>query len=674
MVVSWQVIDYVGERAWAVSLFSVRMLDNIFVERSKSYVPSLDGLRAFAVLSVIAYHMKATWATGGLLGVTMFFVLSGYLITGLLLKEYDERGTISLKNFWVRRVRRIIPAVLFAVLGTAFLCTLFDHALLTKMRPDVIPTLLFVNNWWQIFHNVSYFAALGEPSPLTHYWSLAIEEQFYLVWPVVLLVCMKLGVRKSVMQKGTIVLAILSALEMILLFDPAQDPSRVYYGTDTRAFSLLIGSCLAFMWPYRKLTKRAGNRMTPGGRLAFNLVGVAAVIGLVIMVVVTNGFAPFIYRGGLLLCSLLTAVAIAVMVHPISWIGEFFRLRPLVWVGKCSYSMYLWHYPIILLMTPNNLVGEAPIWLRLVQLVVIFAVSAFSFYVVEDPIRKGAIGRLINSIRNGEFTLPQWLGSHLVPAIVAGVFVLVPIGGLALVPDTGSVQNTSVMGQDKADPGKARDDVKGSSGTSVNAGDEYSYFNVPYDIVVIGDSVTASLEGYGVFYDYFPYGHIDAEVSRPFAEAIPLYQSYRDAGAVGDVLVFALGTNGYVSAADVEALMREVGDKQRVWFINTRSQTDFMEDTNAALAQVVGKYDNAELIDWYGYSGTLGEDVFDGDGTHPTIDGCRTYAQMITDAVSSYMPKHAKDEKTRDERFEEAKAAAPECKKRVTDFVHGVLA
>ena len=414
--------------------------------QSKSrYVPALDGLRALAVLVVIAYHMHLGWAPGGLLGVTMFFVLSGYLITGLLLKEYDDSGTISLSNFWLRRVRRIIPAVVVAVLGTAVLCTIFDHAPLSKMRPDVLPTLFFFNNWWQIFHNVSYFEALGAPSPLTHYWSLSIEEQFYLIWPVALLLCMKAGVKRQTMQKGIVVLIVLSALEMILLFDPHADPSRVYYGTDTRAFSLLIGALLAFVWPYQKLTERAGKRMSQGGRLAFNLVGVAAVIGLLVMVVVTNGFEPFIYRGGLLICSLLTAVAIAALVHPISWISKVFELKPFVWIGKCSYSMYLWHFPIILLMTPANMQGGTPWWLCLIELAVIFAVSAFSYYFVENPIRHGAIGDFVRSVRAGEFTVPQWAASHLVVVVPAAVVFAVSLGGLALVPDTSAVQNADSM-------------------------------------------------------------------------------------------------------------------------------------------------------------------------------------------------------------------------------------
>jgi len=633
-------------------------LINLFVERDARYVPALDGLRAFAVLAVIAYHMKANWAPGGLLGVTMFFVLSGYLITGLLLKEYDKSGTISLSNFWLRRVRRIIPAVVFAVLGTGLLCVLFDHALLTKMRPDVIPTLLFVNNWWQIFHNVSYFAALGEPSPLTHYWSLAIEEQFYVIWPVALLICLKFGVRKDLLFKGTIVLAVISALEMIILFDPSQDPSRVYYGTDTRAFSLLIGSALAFAWPYQSLTEERGNDLTPNGRLVFNLVGVAAIVGLIIMIALTNGFAPFIYRGGLLICSLLTAVAIAVMVHPISWIGRFFQLRPLVWVGKCSYSMYLWHYPIILVMTSGNMVGEAPLWLRLIQLAVIFGVSAFSFYLVEDPIRKGAIGNWIARLRAGEFTVIDWAMSHIVPVGITGVLALVTLGGFIFVPDVSSVTNTAVMnnGASSSNASQSASDSASSSNDASASAASSAHGENAYDILLIGDSVPASLEGYGVFYEEFPYGHIDATVGRYFGEATSIYQSYKDAGQVGDVVVIALGTNGYVTDEETEELMKAIGDTQRVWLINTRSHTEFVEESNAAIERCASKHSNAELIDWYSLSEQLGEDVFDGDGTHLTIDGCKKYAQMIRDAVGSYLPEHSSDEKTHDQREEEKEA------------------
>ncbi|HAM14573.1 MAG TPA: acetyltransferase [Eggerthellaceae bacterium] len=615
--------------------------------QSKSrYVPALDGMRALAVLAVIAYHMKMGWAPGGLLGVTMFFVLSGYLITGLLLKEADETGSISLSGFWLRRVRRIIPAVVFSVLGIAVLCTIFDHVLLTKMRPDVVPTLLFFNNWWQILHNVSYFEALGQPSPVTHFWSLAIEEQFYLIWPVALIICMKVGVGKSTMVKGTAVLAVLSALEMAIMFDPTADPSRVYYGTDTRAFSLLIGALLAFVWPYQELTERAGESMSPNGRIIFNVVGVAAVLGLLLMVGLTNGFAPFIYRGGLLLCSLLTAVAIAVLVHPISWISKVFQLPPFVWIGKCSYSMYLWHYPIILLMTPSNLVGDAPIWLRLIQLVVIFGVSAFSYYVVENPIRHGAIGNFMADLRDGAFTLGEWARDHIVPVAIGGVFVLVGIGGLLLVPDASAVQNTAAM--QSSDQGREQQGSQGESASGVSSASSASASATSaaedaYDLLLIGDSVPASLEGYGVFYNVFPYGYVDAVIGRQFYDAPAVYQEYLDSKRLGNVLVIALGTNGYVQDSETEALMKEIGDEQDVWFVNTRSPEEFMDASNAAIQRCVDAHDNAHLIDWYSLSEQYGADIFDGDGTHLTPEGCEIYANMILDAVRDDLPERSKD-------------------------------
>ena len=601
------------------------------------YVPALDGLRALAVLVVMAYHMHLGWAPGGLLGVTMFFVLSGYLITGLLLKEYDDSGTISLSNFWLRRVRRIIPAVVFAVLGTALLCTIFNHALLTKMRPDVLPTLFFFNNWWQIFHNVSYFEALGSPSPLTHYWSLSIEEQFYLIWPVALLICMKAGVKRTTMQKGIIVLIVLSALEMILLFDPHADPSRVYYGTDTRAFSLLIGALLAFLWPHQKLTVRSGKRMTPTGRLVFNIVGVGAVLGLIVMVVVTNGFEPFIYRGGLLLCSVLTAVAIAVLVHPISWISKVFELPPFVWIGKWSYSMYLWHFPIILLLTPANLQGATPWWLCLIELALTIGISALSYFVIENPIRHGAIGAFVHDLRDGQFTIPQWVGSHLLLVVPAAIFIVVSLGGLALVPDTSAVEGASSM---RVTP--VTKTVQAAQQARVKAEAKIEARNP--DILLIGDSVPMGMYGYGSFGEVFPGGYCDTAVGRQFYDSAAIYAEYRDLELVGNIVVIALGTNGYATDEDAEALMAEVGDDQRIWFVNTRSPEEYVDSSNAVIQRVCDNHENAQLIDWYSISADHPE-YFDGDGTHLTADSADIYAWMIYDAVKDYLPDRTDQER-----------------------------
>uniref|UniRef100_UPI003AB27E4B acyltransferase family protein n=1 Tax=Enorma massiliensis TaxID=1472761 RepID=UPI003AB27E4B len=216
-------------------------------ERRSRYIPALDGIRTLAVIAVVLYHLNLTWAQGGFLGVTIFFVLSGYLITRLLLAEFEQTDRIDLKRFWVRRVRRLVPATITLVVVVAVLCTIFNHVMLTKMRPDILPSLFFFNNWWQIAQNVSYFDALGDPSPLTHFWSLAIEEQFYVVWPVLLLIMLKLRVKRPWMRRIVVALAAVSAVTMAVLYDPAADPSRVYYGTDTRAFSMLLGAWLAFI-------------------------------------------------------------------------------------------------------------------------------------------------------------------------------------------------------------------------------------------------------------------------------------------------------------------------------------------------------------------------------------------------------------------------------------------
>jgi len=217
-------------------------------------------------------------------------------------------------------------------------------------------------------------------------------------------------------------------------------------------------------------------------------------------------------------------------------------------------------------------------------------------------------------------------------------------------PTASSVNNVAVMGSAPEESSSASEEAQDDDTPKLKSGLDAV---APYDILLIGDSVPASMDGYGVFYEVFPYGHIDAMVSRPFSEGEVLYQQYRDVGAVGDVLVIALGTNGYLQDGDIDSLMNVIGSEQRVWFINTRSQTDFFEQNNETIRRATERYDNAELIDWYAQSAALGEGVFDGDGTHLTIDGCRDYAQMIKDAVGSYLPEHKEGEPTRDKAIEE---------------------
>lgn len=222
------------------------------VDKKTNYMPGLDGLRALAVLAVIAFHLNLPFATGGFIGVTVFFVLSGYLITDLLLFEWKNTKKINLKNFWIKRAKRLFPAILLLIISLFIFVSIFRPDLLTKLRQDSIPGLFYYSNWYSIFKNTSYFDTF-DVSLLNHFWSLSVEEQFYIVWPLIIFFALNLFKNKKLIFRLVLVLAGLSAILMVFMFTPGQDPSRVYYGTDTRAFSLLIGAALAFVWPSNNL-------------------------------------------------------------------------------------------------------------------------------------------------------------------------------------------------------------------------------------------------------------------------------------------------------------------------------------------------------------------------------------------------------------------------------------
>ena len=623
------------------------------------YVASLDGLRCFAVVAVILYHMGLI--SGGLVGVTTFFVISGYLINGLLLAEFEREGAISLKAFWLRRARRLLPAILLAVAGTAALCTLFDHVLLDKMRPDIVPSLLFYNNWWQIFHDISYFEAAGSPSPLTHFWSLSIEEQFYVVWPLILLGMLKAGTGKQGIARVALVLAVVSALAMALLYDPQGDPSRVYYGTDTRAMSLLVGIWLSIAWPC-VLFGKARRTSQASTMMAFNIVGVAAFAGLVAIAVLTNGYDGFSYYGGITLASVLSAVVIAVLVVPGTWLERLFKAAPLVWIGKISYGMYLWHFPILLLTTDPNSTTATPWWVHVGQFALVVAVSALSYYFVEDPIRTGKVRAWWDEWRapkragapaaKAHGSAPRARALQARYAIPAACFAgLLAIGaiGVVAVPPTDYASTyagaTAASGQVEGESSSAAPEAATSSqpvDASSDAGRtpfEQAFLSpresdsggIVYEPLLIGDSVAAG--AVDAFYETFPNGHIDAVESRNIWESP--YQDYADADQVGDYVVFCLGTNNAVVDWQIDdELLGMVPDDKKVFMVNTRNTADWMEGTNAEIARAPERHANVVVIDWYSASQDHDE-YFAGDGTHLTDEGAHAYISLIRQAIEA---------------------------------------
>jgi peptidoglycan/LPS O-acetylase OafA/YrhL len=360
-----------------------------------AYRPALDGIRALAVAAVLAYHAGMPWARGGFLGVDAFFVLSGYLITSLLLSEWNAGGTIGLIAFWSRRARRLLPALFLMLLGVVFYAVAFAGPTeMGRIRGDAIATIAYVANWRPVFNGVSYFDQFSLPSPLRHTWSLAIEEQYYLIWPLLLLGLLKLRrfspTRLPAGRHGllgvTLAMAVGSAILMAALFRPEHDPSRVYYGTDTRAQALLIGAALAMLL---LRTKPLSTRSTKWG---LQIAAVACAIGIGWVWTHASGDETLLYRGGFLLLAMGVAVIIAVAAQAEAGaVGRVLSLRPLRALGLISYGVYLWHWPIYMMLTPGRtqMTGWDGYQLFFVRVLATLTIATLSYHLLEMPVRRG---------------------------------------------------------------------------------------------------------------------------------------------------------------------------------------------------------------------------------------------------------------------------------------------
>ncbi len=400
------------------------------VGSAQRYMPGLDGLRALAVLAVIAYHLQPGWAPGGLLGVGVFFTLSGYLITDLLLGQREAVGHLRLGDFWLRRARRLLPALFLMLAVVVAWVTLLDRSQLPALRGDVAAAALYVSNWWNIFRDASYFDRFGPPPPLDHLWSLAVEEQFYLVWPFLLWLGLRYARGRYRLVGLTLAAAVLSATAMALLYQPGSDPTRVYEGTDTRAFGLLVGAALAVVWPSRRL----GADLTLRRRLLLDGAGVVGLGVIALLIWGTDEYSAFLYRGGIVLLSVATVLVVAALAHPASWLGPALGWKPLRWLGVRSYGIYLWHWPIIVLTTPTLQRG-VNLPLAVVQVGVTIAVAALSWRFVEEPIRRGALGRFWAQARSGEWrrkALPRRRYRRRRQRLAAGVALAGALSVLAL--------------------------------------------------------------------------------------------------------------------------------------------------------------------------------------------------------------------------------------------------
>jgi peptidoglycan/LPS O-acetylase OafA/YrhL len=629
------------------------------LESRARYMPGLDGLRAVAVLAVIAYHLNLGWAPGGLLGVAVFFVLSGYLITDLLLGQRERYGQIRLGEFWKRRARRLLPA-LWVMLAVVVLWVSFGKpSQLASLRGDVVAALLYVSNWWYALQHVSYFASFGPPSPLGHLWSLAVEEQFYVVWPLLLVAgALLLGPRPS--MDGPLVLrlraatllrpllpvvlvllaAVVSATLMALVYHPGADPDRVYYGTDTRAFELLFGAALAFVWPSRRLR----NNLSFSRRAALELAGLAGLVVIAVLFAVTDEYHPFIYRGGLVLLSLATVAVIAALVHPATALGRALGVAPLRWLGVRSYGIYLWHYPVIVLTTPLVDTAGPHLARDLLQIGATLAIAALSWRFIEEPIRRQGFGAQFAWLRTARWNMARQPAA-VYESMAASVLLIGASGlgivGLAMPGTTTAAQQPQFTAS--GDSVAALSDV--SAGACVQPAPVPLVAPVPPpapqpppsgdDVTAVGDSIMVDLDPY--LSDDLPGITVDGAVSRQMYQLGDTLNAMRAQGRLHLRLVIELGTNGPFDESYVTSTLQSLGPMQRIVLVNAREPRPWEQSVNQSLADVARQVPHTVVADWYGASAGHPEYFWD-DGVHPDSTGAPIEAGLIVKALGPSHP------------------------------------
>ncbi|MGV0390432.1 acyltransferase family protein [Corynebacterium phoceense] len=627
----------IGKRALATPVESAAVRKN--ARARLRLVPGLDGLRGLAVLAVVIYHFFGDVLPGGYLGVDMFFVLSGFLITSLLVREFRVTGRISLKDFWVRRFRRILPAAVTVLVICTAIVAAIGGDLAVGIREQFLGTLFFVNNWTQIATSQSYFAD-NEIQVFAHYWSLAVEEQFYLIWPL-LIAGLFIVVRRYPRRVPiivSVVLAAASAVAMWFIYTPGEDPTRVYYGTDTHAFGLLIGAALSLIitsthsdpaadsWPS---SRRAG-------AIAAQVLAPLALLAYLAQLIFMTDDLEFTYRGGLMLTSVLGALMLWGVVRdarPLTWLFSTTVMR---WLGQRSFSLYLWHWPLIMILIAlfDSKREHAWVW-GLVALPLSFLLAEISYQFIENPFRRGGYKKAwttywasrpgLAELRYG-FAKVAWpLVPLLVVASLAGVVygVVTSSDKTQLERDLEELQQLNNSGSTPA-PEAAAPTTTAKKTRPMPRGPE---------ITAIGDSVM--LASSAALNTRFPGLYIDAAVSRHYTAAIPIVQELKSTGQLRDTVFLGFGTNGAAFPGQLDELIDAIGPDRTIVLSVPYGDRDWMPGARAEVIQAAKDHKNVYLADWCTHAQS-NTSLLRADGVHPEIEGADQYALAFQYALQQY--------------------------------------
>ena len=602
-------------------------------------LPGLDGLRGIAVLAVIIYHEDVSLLVGGFLGVDVFFVLSGFLITSLLIDELTRTNTVDRARFYIRRIRRLMPALFLVLFFSVLISGLFVLDAAYHVRRDLPWAITFVLNWSYLFFEQSYFVNISRPPLLQHLWSLSVEEQFYVIWPILLIGLYKLKVGRITPRAKIFIassaLAIASTAWMIHLsvsngFPIPNDPSRVYFGTDTHAMGLLVGCAAAALWRYERLNIR----ITPDRAAAMNGLGLISLASLAYFFLFVSELNEFLYRGGFLVLSILTATLVIVAAHPGLKFGTRLGNPVLKWLGDRSYGIYLWHWPIFVLMRSGiDIQWPDPIAFA-VKIAIVLVIADLSYRFVEMPIRQGAIGTQMKVWRAAGVPRPQ--AKNLVSSIVVALVLTVSLVGMYRVPVPDAGNLTGIGGITAIDDDPTSNPVPEIPFDSDPLIRAQQAAQVQKDIesklapVIFGDSVVLSARN--SLRRIIGKISIDAAVSRQPEVIADRIRLRRDERRLGPDVIIHMGTNGIVQEEDLKPILDELRDRNRVVVVNVRVPRVWMKPTNKMIDSLVTQYPNVRLADWNAVSkGHKG--YFAPDGVHLTKTGAEVFGNLINDTL-----------------------------------------
>ena len=603
------------------------------MSKKTKYLPSIDSLRAIAVIAVIIYHIDANYLPGGFLGVDLFFVLSGYLISSLIIKEYKSTGTVNLYNFYVRRARRLLPAVYFMITVVLIIITLFNGVLLKKSYLDALFGYIYSSNWWYIFHKLDYFDSFGSQSPFKHLWSLAIEEQFYMFFPLIFLIFnrkSKSNNSNSKLNKNFIYvvlsLILVSLIAHILLFD-INNINRIYFGTDTRAFSLLVGVVGAILYPMDRLSERT----TKKDNMIYSIVSLVSILVLIGIMINTSEYNTWLYRGGFLLVAIIGLIIIISSGRQYTFMSKLLSFKPFVFIGKISYSLYLWHFPILVVTTPVSEIGNPNLFYVTLRIVLIFLVATGSYMFVETPIRKlgfvNYINLLFKRIMKFKNNTKKIIFASI--ALVAVVFTMgvfgksVPYLSTAFVTEMSNNKESQFISNNNEhntnNSSEHKDDNNNNQEGNKSEDKKYS------SLLVIGDSLTVDIGE--KIKEKYPGAIIDGKISRQLTAATALADQYANYNNENTAVIFQLGTNGFFTESQVEELVKKF-DKADIYFVNVKVPRTWEKTVNKELDALKERHSDITIIDWYSVANN-NQNYFEPDKVHLNSEGVETMVSLI---------------------------------------------